>query len=265
MDYPPPRGGREAGLKTLAIAQQKGGVGKTTSAANMGAALARRGFRVLVVDCDPQGSLTLALGYDPVDVTVTIADAMLSGAAVPTVPTRVPGLDLCPGTRFLADVEFQLAPKVGRERYLARTLGSLNGGYDFAILDSPPSLGLLTINCLTASDAVFVPVTPSLLGTAGLRDLIATVEEVREGINPSLKIGGVFVTFADSRTVAGRRAETELREDLGELVMNATIVRRIAHEYSAQAGLPVVALEPESVAAEEYLALAEEVLDRVNR
>lgn len=252
-------------MRTVAIAQQKGGVGKTTSTANLGAALARRGYRVLVIDCDPQGSLTLSFGLDPVEVPATIGDAMLSGAAVPVVKTQVEGLELCPGTRLLADAEFQLAPKVGRERYMARTLRTLDGDYDFAILDTPPSLGLLTINCLTAAQAVFVPVTPSLLGTAGLRDLIATVDEVREGINPALKIGGVFITFADSRTIAGKRAESELREDLGELVMDATIVRRIAHEYSAQAGLPVVALEPDSLAAGEYLALAEEMLHRVNR
>ena len=251
-------------MRIVAVAQQKGGVGKTTSTANLGAALSRRGLRVLAVDCDPQGSLTLALGTDPVEVAATIGDAMLTGAAIPITSTRVPGLELCPATRLLADAEFQLAPKVGRERYLARTLQTVADRYDFALLDTPPSLGLLTINCLTAAEAVFVPVTPSLLGAAGLRDLLATVEEVREGINPSLKVGGVFITFADTRTVAGKRAESELREDLGALVMRATISRRITHEYSAQAGLPAVALEPESPAAGEYLALAEEVLSRVH-
>jgi chromosome partitioning protein len=250
-------------VQTIAITQQKGGVGKTTSVANLGAAFARSGTRVLTVDCDPQGSLTLALGTDPVEVSATIGDAMLSDEPVPIAKTGVPNLDLCPATRVLADVEFQLAPRVGRERYLARTLRKLEGRYDLVILDSPPSLGLLTINCLTAARAVFVPVTPTLLGTAGLRDLLATVDEVREGINPPLKVGGVFVTFADQRTVAGKRAETELREDLGSVIMKNTICRRIAHEYSAQAGIPVVALEPASVAAAEYVALAEEVSDRV--
>jgi len=251
-------------VRTLAIAQQKGGVGKTTSTANLGAGFARQGLRVLVVDCDPQGSLTLALGMDPMEVNSNIGDAMLAGAGVPSCRTSVEGLDLCPATRLLADVEFQLAPKVGRERFLSRTLKQTNGKYDLAILDCPPSLGLLTINCLTAAEAVFVPVTPSLLGTAGLRDLLSTVEEVREGINPDLRVGGVFITFADCRTVAGRRAETELREDLGSLVMETTVGRRIAHEYSAQAGMPVVALEPQSPAAAEYLALADEVLSRVD-
>jgi chromosome partitioning protein len=189
---------------------------------------------------------------------------MLAGTEVPVLPTQLPGLSLCPATRLLADVEFQLAPKVGRERYLSRTLKTLNGNYDLVFLDAPPSLGLLTINCLTAAEAVFVPVTPSILGAAGLRDLLATVEEVREGINPELRIGGVFVTFADSRTVAGKRAENDLREDLGPLVMRNTVGRRITHEYSAQAGVPAVALEPGSAAAAEYVALAEEVLSRVD-
>jgi chromosome partitioning protein len=249
-------------VRTFAIAQQKGGVGKTTSAANLGASFAAMGNRVLLVDCDPQGSLTLTLGTDPVGVTATVGDAMLAGAPLPVLETRVPGLELCPATRLLADTEFQLAPKVGRERYLARTLARTAAAYDLVVLDCPPSLGLLTINCLTAADAVLVPVTPSLLGTAGLRDLLATVEEIREGINPALRIGGVFVTFSDQRTVAGKRAESELREDLADLMLQATIGRRIAHEYGAQAGLPVVALEPQSQAATEYRTLAEEVLNR---
>jgi chromosome partitioning protein len=189
---------------------------------------------------------------------------MLQGTPIPITRTEVPNLDLCPATRLLADAEFQLAPKVGRERYLARTLAALQGRYDLILLDAPPSLGLLTINCLTAAEVVFVPVTPSLLGTAGLRDLLSTVDEVRDGINPSLRIGGVFVTFADQRTVAGKRAEDELREDLGSLVMQTTIARRIAHEYSAQAGYPVVVADPRSPAAQEYQALAEEMDQRVN-
>jgi chromosome partitioning protein len=250
-------------MRIVAIAQQKGGVGKTTSVANLAAAFAHLGHRVLVVDCDPQGSLTLALGIDPVEVTMTIGDAMLAGTPIPIVETSVTRLDLVPATRLLADAEFQLAPKVGRERYLARTLNQVNGAYDLVILDAPPSLGLLTINCLTAAEVVFVPVTPSLLGAAGLRDLLSTVDEVKEGINPNLRVGGVFVTFSDQRTIAGRRAEEELREDLGPLVLQTTIGRRIAHEYSAQAGYPVVALDPRSAAAEEYIALAEEVGRRV--
>lgn len=251
-------------MRTIAIAQQKGGVGKTTSSANIGAAFAGRGERVLLVDCDPQGSLSLCFGIDPVEVRQTIGDAMLSGVPVPTLATRVENLDVTPATRVLADVEFQLAPKVGRERFLLRTLQRVSERYDLVVLDTPPSLGLLTVNCLAAASAVFIPVTPSLLGAAGLRDLLATVEEVKEGINPSLAIGGVFVTFADPRTIAGKRAEFEMREDLGALVMETTIARRIAHEYSAQAGLPVVAFEPGSQAAQEYLALAEEIQDRVH-
>jgi chromosome partitioning protein len=258
-------GWAEAGVKIVAVAQQKGGVGKTTSVANLGAAFAALGRRVLLVDCDPQGSLTLALGIDPVEVSATIGDAMLQAAPIPILRTEVPNLDLCPANRLLADAEFQLAPKVGRERYLARTLDQLDGSYDFVLLDAPPSLGLLTINCLTAAEVVFVPVTPSLLGTAGLRDLLNTVDEIREGINPTLRIGGVFITFADQRTIAGKRAEEELREDLGNVVMESTIARRIAHEYSAQAGYPVVIADPRSSAAAEYLALAKEMGDRVER
>lgn len=249
-------------MRTIAIAQQKGGVGKTTSVANVAAALARRGGRVLALDADPQGSLTLSLGIDPMDVAGTIGDAMLSGGEVPTLTTQVDGLDLCPATRILAETELQLVSKIGRERFLSRTLAKVADRYAWTVIDTPPSLGLLTINVLTAAESLFVPVTPGLLGAAGLRDLLATVDEVRQGINPGLKLAGVFVTFADQRTVAGKRAEAELREDLGDQVLKTTISRRIAHEYAAQAGLPAVAGEPSSTAAAEYLALTEEIINR---
>ena len=250
-------------MHVIAVTQQKGGVGKTTSVANIAAALAGRGERVLALDCDPQGSLTLSLGLDPAEVSATVGDAMLGNTDPPTQATGVDGLDLCPATRILADAEFQLAPKVGRERFLARALERVKERYDWVLLDTPPSLGLLTINCMAAAQTVFVPVTPALLGAAGLRDLLATVDEVQGGINPQLRIGGVFVTFADARTVAGKRAETELREDLGDLVMQTTISRRIAHEYAVQAGVPTVAADPQGVAAQEYLTLTQEVLQRV--
>lgn len=253
-------------MRIITIAQQKGGVGKTTSTVNIAAGMALKGLRVLAVDADPQGSMTLALGTDPNEVEVTIGDAMLSGLPVPTQPTQVPGLDLCPASRLLADTEFLLVPKTGRERFMARALEDVRGEYDWVIIDAPPSLGLITINSMVASQYLFVPVTPALLSAAGLRDLLQTVEEVRQGgLNPKLLLGGIFVTFADSRTVAARRTEAELREDLGDLIMESTIGRRIAHEYAAQAGLPAIIADPSSMAATEYRNLTEEVLQRANK
>jgi chromosome partitioning protein len=253
-------------MRILAIAQQKGGVGKTTSTGNIAAAIAARGERVLVVDADPQGSLTLALGYDPNEVVLTVGDAMLSGFPLPTQNTRVPNLDLCPASRVLADTEFLLVAKTGRERFMTRALEPLADRYDWVIIDSPPALGLLTVNIFVAAHYLFIPVTPALLGTAGLRDLLTTIEEIRQnGLNANLILGGIFITFADSRTTAGRRTEAELREDLGDLIMETTITRRIAHEYATHAGIPVVIAEPKSAAGIEYLALVEEILQRVNR
>lgn len=250
-------------MSIISIAQQKGGVGKTTATANLGAALAAQGRRVLLVDCDPQGSLSLALGLDPLEIEATVGDAMLHNGALPVRTTLVPGLSIVPAARHLADAEFLLAPKVGRERFLARVLESVEGDFDVILLDTPPSLGLLTLNCLVAAQWLLVPVTPALLGAAGMRDLLSTIEEVKTAINPDLQIAGAFISFADRRSVAGKRLEAELREDLGEMMLQTTISRRIAHEYAAQAGRPVVALEPASAAAAEYIQLAQEVAQRV--
>jgi len=251
-------------LYTLCVTNQKGGVGKTTSVANLAAAFAQRGLRVLAVDADPQGSLTLCFGHDPMEIPTTIGDTMVSGAPLPIIHTNVPNLDLCPSSRSLADAEPQLMPKVGRERYLLRALSQVRYSYNYVFLDTPPTLGLITINCLAAANALLVPVIPALLSAAGLRDLLTTVGEIRDGINEDLRLAGVFVTFAEQRTIAGREKEAEIREDLGAVVLNTTISRRVAHEYGAQAGLPVVVQDPGSTAAQEYLALAEEVLQRVS-
>lgn len=250
-------------MPIISVAQQKGGVGKTTATANIGAALAAQGRRVLLVDCDPQGSLSLALGVDPLEVETTVGEAMLGSIALPVQATRVPNLSLVPAARHLADAEWQLAPKVGRERFLARVLDRVKADYDVILLDTPPSLGLLTLNCLVTAQWLLVPLTPAILGAAGMRDLLSTVEEVRTAINPELRIAGAFISFADARSVAGKRLESELREDLGEMMLQSTITRRIAHEYAAQAGLPIVALEPHSAAAAEYIRLTQEVAQRV--
>lgn len=251
-------------MSIISITQQKGGVGKTTATANLGAAFAAQGKRVLLVDCDPQGSLSLALGVDPVEVTFTIGDAMLQNIELPIRKTGVDNLWLVPAARHLADAEFLLAPKVGRERFLARVLDKAGDNYDVILLDTPPSLGLLTVNCLVAAQWLLVPVTPALLGAAGMRDLLETVEEIKSAINPSLRIAGAFISFADRRSVAGKRLEAELREDLGETMLQSVICRRIAHEYAAQAGRPVVALEPNSAGATEYIQLAQEIAQRVH-
>lgn len=250
-------------MYVLAVAQQKGGVGKTTSVANLAATFAMSGHRVLCVDCDPQGSLTLALGHDPTLVDRTIGEAMLEGQNLPCLSTNVPNLNLCPSTRALADTEFALAPRVGRERFLSKVLSTVESDFDLVFLDTPPSLGLLTVNCLAAAQALLVPVTPAILSAAGMRDLLATVEEIRIAINPQLHLAGVFVTFADTRSIAGRRTESELREDLGNLMFETTISRRIAHEYATQGGTPAVALLPQEAAAQEYQALTAEIQSRL--
>src|SRR5215212_3769551 len=208
----------------LALAMQKGGVGKTTTALSLGVALAAHGARVLLIDIDPQANLTQELGIDPGDVEYSIYEVLLNpeqGTAFATLTTDA-GVDLVPSTLALAGAELELAGKVGREMLLRKALKGTRDKYDFILLDPPPSLGIITLNALAAADAVIVPLQVHAYAFKAMPQLEATIDLVRE-LNPSLAIGGIVCTLVDKRTSLSQIVETQIRAQYSDLVFQTII------------------------------------------
>jgi chromosome partitioning protein len=247
--------------RIFAIAQQKGGVGKTTTVINLGAALVEMDRRILLVDLDPQGALTAGLGKNPLALPNTIYDVLrdnrLTIAGV-TVDTPI-GAGLIPANIDLAAAEIELASEPGRERILAEKLRPVLDSYDFILLDCPPSLGLLTLNALTAATDVLIPVQTQYFALRGLDLLFNTIEKVKARINPSLVIRGILPTMVDSRTIHSREVLEELRHTYGPLVSNTAIPQTIKLADSQVAAQSIHAFAPNSAAAEAYRLLAQEV------
>jgi len=250
--------------RIYAIAQQKGGVGKTTTVINLGAALAAQGRRVLLVDLDPQGALTAGLGKNPLALSLTVYDVLRgSEAGIGQVILKTEaGLDLVPANIDLAAAEIQLASEPGRERILAEKLNPVLGAYDFVLIDCPPSLGLLTLNALMAATDVLIPVQAQYFALRGLDLLLSTIEKVKARINPSLAVRGIVVTMVDGRTVHSREALDELRNTYKQLVCKTVIPQTIKIADAQVAAQPIHAFAPASNAAEAYQRLAEEVLQQ---
>lgn len=247
--------------RIFAIAQQKGGVGKTTTVINLGAALVEMGRRILLVDLDPQGALTAGLGKNPLALPSTVYDVLrdnrLTIAGI-TVDTPI-GAGLIPANIDLAAAEIELASEPGRERILAEKLRPVLDSYDFVLLDCPPSLGLLTLNALTAATDVLIPVQTQYFALRGLDLLFNTIEKVKARINPSLVIRGILPTMVDSRTIHSREVLEELRHTYGQLVSSTAIPQTIKLADSQVAAQSIHAFAPNSAAAEAYRALAQEV------
>jgi len=247
--------------RIFAIAQQKGGVGKTTTVINLGAALVEMGRRILLVDLDPQGALTAGLGKNPLALPSTVYDVLrdnrLTIAGI-TVDTTI-GAGLIPANIDLAAAEIELASEPGRERILAEKLRPVLDSYDFVLLDCPPSLGLLTLNALTAATDVLIPVQTQYFALRGLDLLFNTIEKVKARINPSLVIRGILPTMVDSRTIHSREVLEELRHTYGQLVSSTAIPQTIKLADSQVAAQSIHAFAPNSAAAEAYRALAQEV------
>ncbi|MFC3850984.1 ParA family protein [Corynebacterium hansenii] len=249
----------------LAMCNQKGGVGKTTSTINMGAALAEFGRKVLLVDLDPQGALSAGLGIPHEDLDLTVYNLIIdSDTDVRDAihHTTVPGLDLVPANIDLSAAEIQLVNEVGREQALARALRPVRRDYDFIIVDCQPSLGLLTVNALTIAQGVIIPMECEYFSLRGLALLTDTVGKVRDRLNFDLEVLGILVTMFDRRTLHAREVMERLVEVFGDKVFDTVITRTVRFPETSVAGEPITAWAPTSQGADQYRDLAREVIER---
>ncbi|MHA6794199.1 ParA family protein [Pseudonocardia bannensis] len=251
--------------RVIAVANQKGGVGKTTSTINLGAALAEYGRRVLLVDFDPQGALSVGLGVQPHQLETTIYNLLMErGPETDEVirPTTVEGMDLLPSNIDLSAAEVQLVTEVGREQALGRALKRVLDRYDVILVDCQPSLGLLTINALACADAVLIPLACEFFSLRGVALLMDTIDKVRDRLNPDLQVLGILATMFDPRTLHTREVHQRVIEAFGDLVFGAVINRTIRFPETTVAGEPITTWAPTSNGAEAYRLLAREVLAR---
>lgn len=253
-------------MTTLAFAMQKGGVGKTTTTLAVGVELAQLGQRVLLVDIDPQSNLTQALGYDPTQLERSIHDVLLNPTFGPGAATlhTAHGVDLLPATLALASAELTLAGVFGRELRLRTALAEIRRQYDYILIDSPPSLGIFTLNALTAADAVIVPLQAHVFALQALPQLEETIAIVRQ-LNPTLKVGGIVVTMIDRRTSVNQVVEDAARQQYGDLVFKVVIPFNVKLVEAPAAGQPISSYAPGSTGARAYHDLALEVAARYGK
>ena len=253
--------------RTIAITNQKGGVGKTTTAINLSASLAEKGKRVLVVDADQQGNTTSGLGLEKNEIAQTIYEIFLGEATIAEVkqPTCMEGMEILPSNINLTGAEIELIGKEKREYILREELQKVKSSYDFIIIDCPPSLNLITINALTAADTVLVPIQCEYFALEGLEQLLHTVNLVKERLNPSLEIEGIVFTMFDARTNLSLQVVEEVKRSLGKNVYRTIIPRNVRLGESPSHGLPISLYDPKSKGAEAYDLLAEEVMEKEDR
>jgi len=249
-------------MKTVAIANQKGGCGKTTTTVNLATAFAVAGRRVLLIDLDPQAHATIGLGQDPESLDLTVYDVFTDlgvTASMAAVKSNVEGLDVLPSNILLSGIEFELASKEGREYILGNKLGEVNGTYDICLIDCSPSLSLLTLNALVASNEVIIPVQTHYYALEGLRQLLETIDIVKKRFNRNLDIRGILLTFVEPRTKLSRQVQRQMREFFGDLVFDTVIHKDVRLAEAPSAHEPVFTYAPDSKGAFEHQILAEEI------
>jgi chromosome partitioning protein len=246
--------------RVIAFANQKGGVAKTTSTLNLGVALVEQGKRVLAVDLDPQGNLTMSQGWNPDEIERSMFDVLVHKLPISEI-VRTSELDLAVSSIDLAGAELALASMIGRERALEKALLPVKEEYDYILIDTPPSLGLLTINALVASNGVIVPVQCEYLSLRGLVQLENTLSMIRENLNPHVEIQGILATMFDKRLLHSREAVEILKENFGDLVLNTKIRKTVRYAEAPVKGQSVLKYDPSGEAAGMYRDLAKEVLD----
>ena len=251
-------------VRVTACTNQKGGVGKTTTVINLAAYLALSGTRTLVIDLDPQGNATSGLGIDRRHVDRSSYEALVDRVPIQelTVSTAIPGLDLVPSAPGLSGAEVELVAITARERRLAASLAELDGRYDRVLIDCPPSLGLLTVNALTAADGVLIPIQTEYYALEGLSQLVNTIRRVRESLNPRLEIDGVLLTMYDARTNLSAQVATEVRRHMNGTVYETVVPRSVRLSEAPSHGLPIALYDPVSRGATAYRELAGEVVAR---
>ncbi len=249
-------------MRTIAITNQKGGCGKTTTAVNLAAVCARRGMRTLIVDLDPQAHATIALGVDPERIVSGIYDALVDNSTAISdtiISGNLCGLDISPANILLSGAEPELTLCAGREYVLGQRLAQVKSDYDICILDCSPSLSLLTVNALTAADEVIIPVQTHYYALEGLKQLFRTISIVTARTNPQLRILGVVLTLVESRTLLSRDIEQQLRDYFGDVIFKTVIHRNVTLAEAPSAGESVITYNSKSRGALEYMRLAEEV------